>query len=195
MVYAVVDDASDMKATESDIVFVRSYRFEENVGIATVKNKCLELLEDCDHIFVADDDFFPTSPDWWKPYVDSGLNHACYTFGRKVMQSNHRFTEYEKPCGCLMYFRKICLETVGGWDTDFKGYGYDHCNISDRIFNAGLTPARYIDVPNSRFYFKSLDENHEVASSVPNSVRLATIPLNRALYEQNYNSKEFKPYK
>ena len=43
---AIVDDNSKVPVVEAD------YRFENNVGVARAKNKCLELLKDCDHIFL-----------------------------------------------------------------------------------------------------------------------------------------------
>lgn len=185
----VVDDASEQPFPGS------AFRFEENVGIAVAKNKCLELLEDYDHIFLSDDDFYPVSPNWYLPYITSTLNHACYTFGRKVLSCGVFFTEYEKPCGCLLYMRKICLQAVGGFDTDFKGYGYEHVNYSDRIFNAGLNPARYVDVPTSKYHFNSLDEQGKAKTSISAEIRFETIRTNKLFYDQKFNSSEFKPYK
>src|SRR5690606_10124331 len=52
----VVDDASKEPVAEAD------YRFEENAGIARAKNKCLELLDGCEHIFLFDDDCYPRCP-------------------------------------------------------------------------------------------------------------------------------------
>ena len=46
----VIDDASDVPVSKSEWGLYDIYRFEKNVGIATAKNKCLELLEDCEHI-------------------------------------------------------------------------------------------------------------------------------------------------
>jgi hypothetical protein len=39
-----------------------NYRFDENVGIARAKNKCLELLDaaGCKHLFLFDDDTYPS---------------------------------------------------------------------------------------------------------------------------------------
>jgi len=51
-VIVVVDDASDKPVPEA------TFRFNQNVGIARVKNKCFELLYDegCEHFFLFDDD-------------------------------------------------------------------------------------------------------------------------------------------
>ena len=42
----VVDDASDIPVPEA------TFRFDTNVGIAAGKNKCMELLDECDHLFL-----------------------------------------------------------------------------------------------------------------------------------------------
>ncbi len=65
----VVDDAS------TDTVREATYRFDVNAGIARAKNKCLELLEDCDHIFLFDDDTYPIKKGWEQPYIDSAEPH------------------------------------------------------------------------------------------------------------------------
>lgn len=185
----VVDDASDVPFPYSD------FRFDENVGISVAKNKCIELLNHCTDIFLFDDDCFPLNFSWHLFYVKSGLNHACYTFGRKVLNERDNFVEYEKPCGCMLYFKKKAIDIVGGFDTDFKTWGYEHCNVSDRIFNNGLTPARYIDIKHSNRLFFSMDEYGKTVSSVPFQDRINSIATNEKLYKEKFNSTEFKPYK
>lgn len=181
----IVDDASDIPVTNP------TFRFETRQGLAKAKNKCLELLEGCTDIFIVDDDIMPVKPNWWSIYVLSGLNHACWTFNRQRRHVAENYVEYVDPNGCMLYFKKICLDTVGGWDIDFKGYGHEHANMSDRIFNAGLTPARYIDVRNSLSVFTMI----ECASTFSTAERRITIPANKKLYLENFNSKEFKSYK
>lgn len=197
----VVDDASRDKFEIAD------YRFNTNAGIAVVKNKCIELLYDagCTHFFLFDDDLYPTVSNWWVNYINSGLEHACWNYNRKEVRFNvlvsaktpdyeptiTGYAEYEKPNGCMLYATRKVIDTVGGWDTDFKGYGYDHVNWSDRIFNNGLTPARYIDIPNSSHLFKMAD----CETSVSSDIRATTIPINQQLYIEKFYSKEFKPFK
>jgi GT2 family glycosyltransferase len=176
-------------------------------GIVYSKNKCIEMLYEagCDHMFLFDDDTFIQSSDFITMYVKSGLNHACWNYNRTVLQfgiqatafpPNHEpilkeYVELDKPNGCMLYVRREVIETVGGWDEDFKGYGYDHVNWSDRIFNNGLTPARYIDIPNSSHLFGMAD----CETSVSYDIRVNTIPINEKLYQQKFYSKEFKPFK
>lgn len=174
-----------------------NYQFQQSVGVGVAKNKCLELLHDagCTHFFLFDDDCRPLVDKWWLPYVESGLNHACWNYNRvKIVESlfilKHPYWGYEKPNGCMLYFTRGCLDIAGGWDLEFTGYGYEHCNLSDRIFNNGLTPARYIDVPNSKDLFEIID----CPSSFTTEDRYQ-IPNNLKLYQQKFYSKEFKPFK
>jgi len=73
----IVDDASQPRVR---IEGANIYRFSNNVGIARAKNKCLELLRDCEHIFLFDDDTWPTTNGWYIPYVASREPHLMYLF-------------------------------------------------------------------------------------------------------------------
>lgn len=181
----VVDDASDVSFEGA------TYRFDKNVGVGAAKNKCLELLDNCEHILLFDDDCTPIVDEWWLPYINSGLNHSCYTFDRIELNRTQRYVSYENPNGCMLYFTRKCIDMAGGWDTEFSGFGFEHVEISRRIFNMGLTPARFIDVPNSNSLFKMA----YVESTFGYQERMETIPINAALYESKLNNKEFKLYK
>lgn len=182
---AIVDDASTIPYEYSH------FRFANNAGVSEAKNKCLDLLYNvgCTHFFLFDDDCYPIVPDWYAHYINSGLNHACWTFDRELIYSNGYYNQFAKPNGCMLYFKKICLNTVGGWDTSFCGYGYEHCNLSDRIFNAGLTPGRYVDVKQSGLF-----ELAKCESSFTSRDR-EQIPANLKLYQDNFYSKEFKEFR
>lgn len=195
-ILGVVDDASVSPPFGFCNNYAKQYRFEKHVGIGVAKNKCLELLHDegCDSFFLFDDDCRPVTDNWWEPYINSGLNHACWNYDRVEklpLVGGLPYKELEKPNGCMLYFTRHCLDTAGGWDLDFKGFGYEHVSLSDRIYNLGLTPARYIDVPSSKGLFELAD----CESSFSCEVRANTIPTNLHLYQQKFYSKEFKPFK
>lgn len=185
----IADDASDTPYPAS------TYRFEHPAGIAKVKNKCLELLEGCDHIFCSDDDIYPLQTDWWKPYVHGSPQHACYIFGREKLWQEPDYVAYDLPRGCFLYFTKHCLQTAGGYDERFATYSYEHAELSRRIFNMGLTPAPYIDVPNSKGLFYSHDEELTTRSSLPANERYKHIKQNKKYFELTKNSNKFIPYK
>lgn len=164
-------------------------------GIAKAKNMCLALLDDCEYIFLFDDDCYPKVENWFMPYINSGEPHLSYTFGRKILKKSESLTEYELPCGCMLYINRKCLDVVGGFDTDFEGYSYEHVNYSDRVYNAGLTSGKYLDVAGSDKLIHSMDQHREIKSSVSQLDRGLGIQTNRHLLMKNRNSKEWKPYK
>jgi len=164
-------------------------------GIAKAKNMCLALLDDCEHIFLADDDTFPIVDKWYEPYINAGIPNLCYTFDRKVLSIKNGLKEHELPCGCMIYINRKCLDVVGGFDEDFTCYAYEHVNYSQRVFNAGLQYAPFLDVVDSHLLIHSMDEHKEIKSSVSQSERSLGIQANRPLFMKNRFSKEFKKYK
>lgn len=193
----VVDDASNQKTKDAD------YTFKHNVGIATAKNKCIELLDGCEHIFLFDDDTWPIVDDWQLPYIQSGIKHLSFTFphlisgrknGRRLLRSENGITEYGSPCGCMLYIHRSVVDRIGGFDMDYPQWGMEHVDYSNRAYNARLVPAKYLDVSNSLDLFYSLDHYQEIKGSVPGEIRRQTIPANRLRFKTNRSSKEFMPY-
>lgn len=164
-------------------------------GIAKAKNMCLALLDDCEYIFLFDDDCWPIADTWYLDYITSGENHLSYTFGRKILNQTDELKECELPCGCMLYINRKCLDVVGGFDEAFEGYSYEHVDYSNRVFNAGLTSAKYMDVSYSHLLIYSMDEHKQIVSSVSQLDRGKGIQANRPLLMKNRFSKEWKPYK
>ena len=166
----VVDDASDTPCEKA------TYRFDENVGIAAAKNKCLELLSDCDHIFMFDDDCYPKLTFWYMPYVLSGINHMMYLFDQKrykfdkprdamfVVDGDYAVHAHAK--GCMLYYTKEAIEKAGFMCAEFGRWGSEHVDLSDRIFFAGLTPFPYMDLEYSSDLIYSADEYDATARTV-----------------------------
>jgi len=200
----VVDDGSETPVVIADV------RHEKPKGIAAAKNACLRLLDDCDHIFLFDDDVWPAVENWYGPYIKSNLNHLCFTFehtvsGRRASPSikqtdsfyhkNVALATYSYAKGCMLYIRKECLEKVGGFDERFGRYGYEHIDFSQRVFNAGLTPFPFMDVIGSQHIFHSMDYHEEVTSSMAGQINMHDIRMNKARMLKNKNSVEYINYK
>ncbi len=195
----VVDDGSDDKI-ESD------YRFDKNVGIARAKNKCIELLIDsgCDQLFLFDDDCWPIKPDWHIPYVDSREPHLSFTFdhlcngrpnGRHKYKTKNGHAYYQKPCGPMLYIDKKAVDRVGGMDINFGKWGFEHVNYSDRVFNAGLTSERYIDIDGSLNIFHSCDHFCQYPSSVNAYYRSTLIPDNKIRHTKHIKSDKYYDFR
>lgn len=196
----VVDDASKTPLKQA------TFRFNTNVGIAAAKNKCLEFLYDkgCEHIFLFDSDTYPISPDWWKPYVESKEPHLNYIFvnfadrptlnDTKEIYRDESIAAYDHPRGCMLYYHRSVLDKVGGMDTIFGKWGYEHPSHSDRIFMAGMTSFRYMDVVGSDKLIYSGDEHRQVVTTVAGSERKRQIAANLSLYEQRKFTDYYFPF-
>jgi GT2 family glycosyltransferase len=156
-IIVVVDDAS------IDIYPDADHRFDVNVGIAKAKNKCIELLieKGCDDLFLADDDCYPTSADWWKAYVESHQPLLSYTFsvvakripnGNSLLKVYGAHKWYSNPCGCMVYINKSVVDKIGGYDNQYALYGDEHLDYAIRAKNAGLIPHAFMDVSEPLFY-------------------------------------------
>lgn len=182
----IVDDGSTVPVQKA------TFRFEKNQGAPIAKNKCLELLEDCEHIFLFDDDTYPIKTGWINAYISAGVNHLNYTFkfnSRIVNGLRH----LEKPNGCMMYIHNSVLKKVGGYDTGFIKYGHWHGAFSNRVKNLGLTPHPFIDIIDSDKYIFCKDQESGHRSATPN--QNAYLPQNKRRYLAKVNSTEYIPYK
>lgn len=159
----IVDDASD----NEPISVKNNYKFTERVGIPRVKNKCIEMLYNsgCEHFFLFDDDTYPIKKDWHLPYIESPYEHLSYTFLNPYKTvDNHNFY---KPHGngCMMYFTRNVVDTIGGFDPNFGLGKYEHLQFSHRVHNFGLIPEPFIDVLGSNEYIYCEDQNNNIARS------------------------------
>jgi hypothetical protein len=95
----------------------------------------------------------------------------------------------------MLFFTRHCINTAGGFDERFQGWGYEHAELSRRIYNMDLTPAPYLDIRDSKGLFYSHDEHFSCKSSVPNDKRAEGIIINQPLFAETINSNKFIPYK
>lgn len=158
-------------------------------GISVAKNKLLEQLAECDHIFLADDDTYPIVEDWWKPYVESPEPHLQYNFtngpdhwGLTKVSGWEGHNSYDRSRGCMLYVERRVLEIVGGMHNVFGRHGREHEDWSERIHKAGLTKHPFQSVDGKHFY--CADEDQTGVSSVDFSankgwkhVDSSTLPL------------------
>lgn len=196
----IVDDASTNECIWA------SYRFETQQGIAKAKNKCLELSESYDHVFLVDDDVYPKVNGWEKPYIESGLNHMALTFekdsrGRyyspsiRCEGSWNGFNTYKAPNGCFLYLTRKAIDTAGGMRPEFGIWGFEHVEYSQRIHLLGLTPHPYIDLPYSLDLIHVCDYYNEVKSSTPSHIKGKSARENLKVWEKLGGKAEFVPYK
>ena len=182
----IVDDGSPVPFVGA------SYRFNVNQGAPTAKNKCLELLEGCEHIFLFDDDCHPVVKGWELPYIEAEAEHLNFTFKYPHVEAKG-LKIHTNPNGCMMYISKKALEVVGGFDTKFIKYGYWHGAYANRVYNAGLNAFPFMDVVGSSALFCSMDRDNTVRTASPD--RRKYLPKNKQRYLEQINSSEFIPFK
>ena len=116
-------------------------------GISQKKNESLKILQDCDYVFLFDDDCFPIREGWEQFFIGhslrSGQQHFMYMNGVGVKKVEDGIGYYDHCQGVMLFMTKKCIESVGGFSPNFKKYGFEHANYSDRIHAAGLTPVSY----------------------------------------------------
>jgi glycosyltransferase involved in cell wall biosynthesis len=189
----IVDDAS------TDPFLKATFRFPFQMGIAKAKNKCLELLDDCDYIFLFDDDCYPIRHDWYEPYINSKLHHASFNFywngdGMRIIDElPNGVVSWSSPRGCMMFFTKECLQKCGGMDEGFAIWGYEHPDYSRRVWLNKLNPVPFPDIKGSERYFYSYDMHSAITSTVTD--RIALINFNRDRYMKLDGQPRFVPYK
>lgn len=197
----VVDDASEQAVR---IDGTHTFRFKNNVGIARAKNKCLELLSDCDHIFLFDDDCYPISERWYEPYINSPEHHLMYLFecwssgtpvgDDAIIYSDDSVVGHRHARGCMLYVDSIALATVGGMDVRYGKAMNEHLDWSNRIHNAGLTTFKYMDVVNSEQLIYSMDQHRTIETSIARADRQAGLVDNNDLLAASETSSAYAPY-
>lgn len=174
----------------------------DGVGVAKTKNICLQRLEaeGVTDYFLADNDVWPISADWWKPFVESDENHLLYNFKLKSKPSNDmrvlyqdgKIISYSHTRGCLIYVTQKVLDTVGGFDTRYHN-SFEHPDYTNRIHNAGLTTYRSMSPVSAHELLYCLDQDSKVESSIKKDP--VQNMKNYRLYKENRQSKAYMEYK
>ena len=108
-------------------------------GVAARKNECLRALQDCDHIFLFDDDCYPIKKGWEEFFIKSEqqhllfLNHKLHKNWGTVSSSSSIIDVYRDCGGVFMYMTREAADKVGAFNEEFKLYGYEHAEYSIRI--------------------------------------------------------------
>ena len=156
----VSDDSSDPEALARNREICAQFGVEHHVnplgrGIARNKNHCLRLLQDCQHVFLLDDDAYPIKDGWLDWYIEAsrrtGIQHLTYNpqdglcnsiFAAQRMlieEAGVKLTTAYMSSGVLLYYTQRALRTAGGFNPAFGAWGHEHVEFGYRIHNFGLT--------------------------------------------------------
>lgn len=186
--YVVVEDNAfphkscksiiEAHGNDLDIKFIQS---RQRLGIATAKNTCLYYLEDCEDIFLFDDDAWPMKEDWANSWIDverfNNIGHSMFIakppkdldcsigfFVAETIGDEPYLMDAWNACmGVALHFSRGCLNALGGYDSynALSYYGYEHAQMSLRAAQAGFTKGhRYISPRNITELIYSVDITH-----------------------------------
>lgn len=145
-------------------------------GVASSKNQALRFLydSDCEYFFLFDDDFFPIKKGFEKFIIEgsqkSGIEHLLYLsdntkkhkYIKSYKQNGVEVRAHRDCSGVFLFLTKVVLDKVGGYDSRFVGYGYNHIEYTNRINMAfGLPRHHYNVLVGTWDYFHSMDIDGE----------------------------------
>lgn len=180
---------------------------EDLKGVAHSKNKSLRKLYDagCEYFFLFDDDVWLKRKGFfhwvYRVHKASGIHHFCYmnpNAYHNVVESykfdNHTVNRHEGLSGCFLFLTRDVLDKVGGYDLDFKGYGYNHIEYTSRINVAyGRPHNHYLSINDMHLFLHSLDFDGALKGvrrigTVPKDVKDEGIKKNNPLYKTKLNN-------
>ncbi|AII28232.1 glycosyltransferase [Mycobacterium phage Sparky] len=179
----IVDDGSKPPVLEATI------RHDTSRGIPAAKNACLAALMDLgvEHLFLLDNDCYPLTDDWWRPFVESPEIHLSAQFldvdgPRKlnditVLYDDGQHQAWSGQRGYCLYYHRSAIDAVGGFDPIYSPGLYEHSDLANRLFARGLTTWRYASPKDSHKLIESLDQRK--------SVQRTPLPSRDALVHRN----------
>lgn len=116
-------------------------------GVAVTKNTGLEALmaHGVQDLFLCDDDTWPLHTEALRKHTQMNYGHSLVCWGFSRLDSvEPGYARWTWPRGVLLHATSGVVEQVGGFVEDFGFGGHEHAEWSQRIHNAGLTPAPFI---------------------------------------------------
>jgi glycosyltransferase involved in cell wall biosynthesis len=138
------------------------------IGIAATKNVCIKELirNSCDYYFLFDDDCWPISNNWWKPFTrgsQTGNYHLQYVIDGslnghlKKVSTINGLEVFNTGWGGCLFFTMKAIDTIGGFG-EYGNYGLEHVGTSFRCNKMGLTPNGIFLCPqDAKRYIYSID--------------------------------------
>jgi GT2 family glycosyltransferase len=178
----VVNDGADFEDIDK-LHKIRKFEYihnKENLGVGKTKNKALKYLleQNCNHIFLIEDDIIIKDPTVFDKYIEArnitGIQHFNFGYHGPANKNN---ISGGKPCprfvvdygntkiainsasvGAFCYYTREVLEKVGLIDEDFLN-AFDHVDHDYRIFKAGYTTPywNWPDLANSMDYLDEIE--------------------------------------
>lgn len=173
-------------------------------GPGKARNKVLSHFKDYDHIFIFDDDCWPTVQGWEAYFIKQYTEHNIHWSGMpiftnmEIVASENEIIWATDSAGCFQYFSRKGLATIGGYNTAYNRYGFEDGAIRSRAIKAGLT-GKYPFAPfpiRGLAYIYSMDIcNDSPIANIEMPEKMRLIDLNRLIYrDEVLSDKVFYPY-
>lgn len=201
----IVDDSSDDNHREVAATAALNsglpvnYRYStKRLGVSNAKNACLYPLQEFDHVFMFDDDCWPSSEGWEEYWISCndangiqhsmwlvdfpGLNHVITKVGT-LGEGASEMSSFSNCLGVALYFSKDCIKALGGYRGDVPNvYGYEHAHMSMRAHNAGFTAGhKYLTPSNLHEYIYSIDISLNWMGQQPPLTNLTDKPIDSSV--------------
>lgn len=190
----VVNDGADFEDI-SKLQKLRNFKYihnKQNLGVGKTKNKAFKYLLDqnCDHIFIIEDDIIIKDKEVFEKYIEArnitGIQHFNFGYHGPANKNNvsggkpsPRFiVDYGKvqiainpaSVGAFCYYTREVLEKVGLIDEQFLN-AFDHVEHDYRIYKAGYsTPYwNWPDLANSMDYLDEIECSEKSSTIRPRS--------------------------
>ena len=178
----VVNDGADFEDIKK-LHSIRKFEYihnKQNLGVGKTKNKAFKYLleQNCDHIFIIEEDIVIKDPTVFDKYIEArnvtGIQHFNFGYHGPANKNN---ISGGKPCprfvvdygnikvainpasvGAFCYYTREVLEKVGLIDEEFLN-AFDHVDHDYRIHRAGYsTPYwNWPDLANSMDYLDEIE--------------------------------------
>lgn len=190
----IVNDGAQFEDWEKLLVAptVKYIHNKQNLGVGKSKNILFKelLLQNCDHIFIIEDDIIIKNPEIFDKYIEArnvtGLQH--FNFGYHG-PANRGLVSKGKPTprfivdygtvkiainansvGAFCYYTKEALEKVGLLDENFTN-AFEHVDHDYRMYQAGyFTPYwNFADIADSYDYLDEIECSENSSAIRPRS--------------------------
>ena len=180
------------------------YTDTERLGPGHARNQVLKHFDGYDHVFIFDDDCYPTRLGWEDYFIQEAQRHGVHymalpdIFGGEYLTSVDEMTFWFSALGCFLYQDKLAMQEIGGYNTEYNRYGYEDAARSHRAIKAGLTgsdrgwgfPIRGLSYIHSEDVF-----GENPAPNIQTAEKLAYIASNQPIYQKEITGDNlFYPY-
>jgi len=168
----IVDDCSDRRHQTTNEALARQFGWlyilnTERRGVARAKNRVLNQIRYCNHIFLFEDDAWPLKWGWDSWFLDLAAANDCQALNGAhpngmaeahiVGPCGNGLFEVANSTGYIMYWTREALEELGGYDARCGICGGEDTQMNLRCHRAGFKPAPYCGPAGIEDWFYSVD--------------------------------------